>query len=284
MKNGIITEYNEDGTIKSEKFYINDKLTGLYREYRHCEYYTVEKLFDEYKGGYQTYYFWKYHESNRLLVYFFSENKAISEIPKQRKLKPFIYQSFYESGELKCEVNYENGKKNGLAKVYFKSGDIIEEVSYIDDLIDGDRIIFYWDEKYKLKYTMGKLNGTCRVYYKTGRTAQVLNFVDGKLQGLNKWNYKSAKHRFRTNFVDGVKHGLDEIYHSNGKLWVSAEFSESKLNGISIQYNENGSIRLEEYYEDDLKHGLEKKYSWRTNCLESESEYVNGKLHGACKD
>ena len=33
--------------------------------------------------------------------------------------------SYYESGKLQMEENYVNGKVEGLAKIYFESGDIL---------------------------------------------------------------------------------------------------------------------------------------------------------------
>jgi antitoxin component YwqK of YwqJK toxin-antitoxin module len=46
-----------------------------------------------------------------------------------------IYKSYYESGELSEEVNYINDKKDGIYKSYYESGQLEYEINYIDDKI-----------------------------------------------------------------------------------------------------------------------------------------------------
>ena len=41
-----------------------------------------------------------------------------------------IYKSYWENGQLSCEVNYINDEKNGIYKSYYDNGQLKEEVNY----------------------------------------------------------------------------------------------------------------------------------------------------------
>ncbi len=60
-----------------------------------------------------------------------------------------ITKSYYESGALKTEIYYKNGKAEGLAKIYFESGK-----TYLIDTYKNDQQIKrkIYDNKGKLEY------------------------------------------------------------------------------------------------------------------------------------
>ena len=60
-----------------------------------------------------------------------------------------ITKSYYESGALKTEIYYKNGKAEGLAKIYFESGK-----TYLIDTYKNDQQIKrkMYDIKGKLEY------------------------------------------------------------------------------------------------------------------------------------
>ena len=60
-----------------------------------------------------------------------------------------ITKSYYESGALKTEIYYKNGKAEGFAKIYFKSGEIYSIDTYKDDQQIKRKI---YDIKGKLEY------------------------------------------------------------------------------------------------------------------------------------
>ncbi len=64
-----------------------------------------------------------------------------------------LHKEHYGSG-LYGEVNYINGKAEGLAKLYYESGELCGEVNYIN----------------------GKQEGLAKSYYKTGKLEQEINY------------------------------------------------------------------------------------------------------------
>ena len=43
-----------------------------------------------------------------------------------------IVKEYYDTGQLKIELNYKNGKREGIAKEYYKAGRLKQEENYWD--------------------------------------------------------------------------------------------------------------------------------------------------------
>ena len=68
---------------------------------------------------------------------------------------------YYESGQLKAEYNYKNGKLDGFAREYYENGQLKEEVNYKDGQVVQENLetelkdfcnIAYEDDKLKLEF------------------------------------------------------------------------------------------------------------------------------------
>ena len=68
------------------------------------------------------------------------------------------YKDFYESGALRTEANYRNGKFDGLYTFYHENGEIYVQVEYKRGNLNGD--VSFFDDKGQLvemiKYKNGK--------------------------------------------------------------------------------------------------------------------------------
>ena len=53
--------------------------------------------------------------------------------------KPYsgLAESYYENGKIKIQINFYDGKPNGMFKEYYKNGQLNKEVRYIDGNPDG---------------------------------------------------------------------------------------------------------------------------------------------------
>ena len=49
----------------------------------------------------------------------------------------------YKYGKPLSELNWMNGEKNGILRIWDKEGRLIEEISYVDDLRDGPSTRYY---------------------------------------------------------------------------------------------------------------------------------------------
>jgi hypothetical protein len=73
---------------------------------------------------------------------------------------------YYANGEIKSEVDFQNGKKSGLATFWYIHGIKHREAHYIDDQLDGEYTEWYHSGQILVKctYKGGKVAGKCDEY------------------------------------------------------------------------------------------------------------------------
>ena len=109
--------------------------------------------------------------------------------------KPYTgtYKSYYDNFEPKVEMKLEEGKKDGITKLFFKDGSINEIRSYKNNLMDGTWIT-YNENGIKIAeaiYAMGKKNGTWKVWDDNGTLRTEMNYNKGERTGVwKRWNEK----------------------------------------------------------------------------------------------
>lgn len=98
---------------------------------------------------------------------------------------------FYETGELKEELNYKNGKKNGLQKEYFENGRIAMLYSFKDGVQEGNVISYYESGhiEYEGSFKSGEPYGDAKFYYSNGKLKNY-NCIDffGGVVYVIKWD------------------------------------------------------------------------------------------------
>ena len=149
--------------------------------------------------------------------------------------------SIYELTRLDATIPYLHGKKNGSAKTYYNTGELLSETSYVDDKADGiskdfyktrellsevecknDTIVsikkaYYINGKIEAEtpYKNNKINGTLKAYFKDGHTKAIVSMADGKLNGYTVLFWENGKFERKDKYVDGdVVEG--ECYDSTG--------------------------------------------------------------------
>ena len=91
--------------------------------------------------------------------------------------------SYYENGFKQYDIEYKNGKIDGLAKYWDENGYLINEVNYVND----------------------KFHGKWIDYYTNGNILHVINYDYGKKHGEEIWYYESG------NIKSKVKYEYDLI-------------------------------------------------------------------------
>lgn len=81
-----------------------------------------------------------------------------------------------------AELRYENGKQNGLQRIYDKNGIVIIESNYKENVLDGVVTEYYssGNIKSKAKFKNGKREGIAKVYYENGKEKSFMVFKNGK--------------------------------------------------------------------------------------------------------
>ena len=224
IKNGIIYEGE----------YLNGKRNGKGKEYD--SHGTL--LFDgEYLNGDR----WKgkgYHGLNNI-VYELKNGKGVVK----------EYYNFPQ--EIKIEVEYLNGKRNGKGKEYYCGGNLKFEGEYINDK--------RWNGKY---YNV--LNNT------------YCELKNGK--GFIKIYYNNNQIRFEGEYLKGEKNGKGKEYYYAGLLKFKGEYLNGKRNGKGKEFNKNGKLIFEGEFKNDYR---SKGKEFVHERLEFEGEYLfNKKWNG----
>ena len=139
---------------------------------------------------------------------------------------------------------YRNGKPNGIRRVYWKKGSLLEEE----------------------KYANGVRNGVRKIYYENGKIDEETPFVNDTIKGVFKKHYMSGKLESETYYTNGYIVGGGKSYYESGK--IQSVDKDTTINGtdLIIEYG---------FYEDGK---LERKTIWY-NPAEGDDTYYdeNGK-------
>ena len=132
------------------------------------------------------------------------------------------------------EITSENGKKNGIRKIFDEEGGaLILEESYKDDVLQGKRTIFHGN----------------------GQPQEVENYENGILVGeVISYDTKGrlmAKSPYVNKNGKSVLNGVIERYYSNGQLLEKVTVVDNKLNGAFEEYYENGNVKAKGSYVED---------------------------------
>ena len=127
--------------------------------------------------------------------------------------------ALYENGQIKAEVNYKDGKREGLTIGWYKNGQKKSEENYKGGKPDG--LVFGW--------------------YENGKKKVEGNFKKGKQYGLHVMWYENEQKEFEANFKDGKCEGLVEEWHENGQKKWEANCKEGKpVKGSEKFWNSKG--------------------------------------------
>ena len=122
---------------------------------------------------------------------------------------PYIGKSFrlYDNGQKATEVNWKDGKQDGLFVQWNEVGQKEAEINFKD----------------------GKENGLWTRWHNNGQKEQEIYFKDGKEDGLwIEWD-KNGQKSSEANYKNGKGHGLAVIWHQNGQKKSEENWKEGKM-------------------------------------------------------
>ncbi len=118
-------------------------------------------------------------------TYTISEGDTINLTLSSGKKQGF-WRYFWPNGDLKYEVFYENGEKEGLEISYYDNQDCLEySNTYHNGVLDGPRVMFYPNCNTKLEefYSKGLKSGYERNFDLNGFVSTEASFDKGELNG-----------------------------------------------------------------------------------------------------
>lgn len=195
-KIGSWVKYFDNGKIKYEGQFNNDKPTGKF-----------------------TYY---YKKGNVKATSIFSNNGTIAHNI-----------SYYENGKLLAEGKYVNQKKDSIWKYYLNeaSNPCISTETYVDGILVGESITYYPDTGEAAEivfFKNGKKNGKLLKYFPDGKQMTESYYIDGLPDGKFTHYHPDGKVQIMGRYKSGKQVGDWKYYDENGKQVDKDEFKKQE--------------------------------------------------------
>lgn len=172
-----------------------------------------------------------------------------------------VKKEYWDNGNLKSELRYENDLLNGVSSWYLANGKLQLEVTYRDNKMNG--MLRRWHENGNVMeeawYKDGVQDSVYRAYSLKGILVEEGCYVDGKLNGDYRRWYENGQVFQEGQFVDDMMDGSWMIFYADGNLAANATFD--KGTGVQTSYEHSGYKCLVTNYVDNEKHGRETYYN-----------------------
>lgn len=150
---------------------------------------------------------------------------------------------FFKDGTVYREINYKNGKLEGLYRQYYQKGGLRRECEYHEDKRKGPAREYYANGRPSMEgqYANDKLDGVIRHFYANGNLKLVETYRGGKLEGESKEYYEDGRIRYEWNFKDGTLEGLCKEYFSTGVVKSRTIYDQGEAISIKV-FDEEGKL------------------------------------------
>ena len=191
--------------------------------------------------------------------------------------KEQVKSKYYDSGEVKSQETYKNGKPNGLWIDWYENGEKKRQVNFKNGDLDGLVTEWYENGKKMKEITIknGKLDGLETEWYKNGQKEKEGNRTDGELDGLVTIWYENGHKEEEKTFKSGKKEGLFTWWYKNGQKKQEGIIKDEKDEGLWTTWYENGQKKGESNFKNGKRDG--ENISWYENGIKKmEGNYKNG--------
>lgn len=189
----------------------------------------------------------------------------------QSRFEDGPHKTYYDSGELKSEGDYLNGKRNGKWLSYHKNGRISKEYEYDKGKYVNTSVkSFYDDGTLKNEYVKEEDYFVSVGYYESGN----LKYKRKYEGGFYRFYRENGLLKIEANYVKYDLYGIWKLYYENGNVAWQVSYLNGYRNGAYKQFYENGQLQVEGVIIKDKKKGEEKRYT-KDGHLEWEGNYDN---------
>ena len=300
---GYWKSYYYNGILKSEGNRINFLLDGVWKFYNDDGKISMSVTYlNGKKNGERVIYF----DKNIIKSYF------VDDINNGMSYTYDLDNNLIES------VNYTNGVENGLMKEYSQDGRVIRVTNYKNGYIvysewinridnngfkQGRWLEFYDNGQIlsEVVYLNNKINGYAKYYDMNGSLINIVKYNNGveadNTENITKLDYRkeyysNGKIKIEASYKDNVPEGIRREYDSTGKILNSYIFKKGVIvgegiidqqltkHGPWIEYYNNGKKKSEGSYNNGKREGQWKFYDNDGN-IEQEGSYDDkGKYSG----
>ena len=191
IPDGEVKEFGENGKLKTEAVYKNNKLNGVQI---------------------------RYNEEGKILS---------KETYEDGILKgPAQYISCTKNSHTVTSCSYKNSILEGIFKVTYPDGTVREQSTYVNGRLEGVRTTYYANASIEVVETFvdGKLQGERKLFFPSGQLWYQENYVNGRLDGERTEFFISGKTRLTELYSEGLLNGSRCLYDEQGNVLVNEEY------------------------------------------------------------
>lgn len=240
-KQGRWCTFFDNGNLKTEATYRDDRINGYYKEYA--------------------------RNGDLLKILKYTDGVVEPEAAEVRKLD--VQNEYYPDGKVKVSAMFRNGVPEGVRREYSEDGTISKCETYLNGAViatgvvkedgnrDGPWKDFYPDGSLKAegKYDDGKQVGEWKYYHPNGKIEQTGKFSkQGKLDGTWKWYYEDGLLLREESYRNGLRDGVSTEYDETGKVVEEGEYLDGKEEGP--WFDVTGDCVIKGTYRDGLRNGM----------------------------
>ncbi len=285
LKQGVWKTFYDNGRIRSEANYKDDRLNGPYKEYDEN---GVVKVFFQYVNGNMQ----ERTDTSDLDIevrnQYNEKGNVIFSGSFRKDIPVGIHRNYDNEGKVTNAILYsdrgekigegiitDEGKKEGNWKYFYGKGNVRASGNYSNNFENGPWKYFYPDGKTEQNGTFknGKFNGTWQWYFENGNLKREEDYFEGREEG-NCIEYDSVGEVIvKGSYFDGLKEG--EWYYHAGDYSESGKYTGDLKDGTWKGYYSNGKLAYEGNYIQGNPDG-EHKYYYPSGQLKEIDFYVMG--------
>jgi len=217
LKQGSWKYFWENGNLKMECAYQNDKKQGYF------------KYYDE--------------TGNLKYVEKYDNDNLIVDAPETRQME--IKTVYHPNGKRAITATYYKGVPDGVRREFDTNGTVIRGYVFANGILKYDGIT---DEN-------GKRQGIWKEFYPTGELKSEGEYLNSKQEGVWKFYFENQKVEIEGKYKNGKKEGAWYWYYPNGELLQEENWKNGKLDGHFFEYNEKGEITVNGEYLEGTEEG-----------------------------
>lgn len=231
LKQGYWVKKDDNGTLKYEGKFENDKPSGTFKYYYADK--KVSSVLEYSEKG-----------TKAKAKLYDKDGKLIGQGNYFNQKKDSLWKYYNHQEKLISEEFYANNKKNGKWKVYYTNGKVASEKSWKDDVENGA-----WKE-----------------YFESGKTKMEAVFTNGQLDGKVVFYYPNGVKLSEGNYSHSLKAGLWFNYNEDGSVHFKENYDKGflketiRVNGTFEDYFADGIPKAVTVYKNGLKNGKFKEY------------------------
>ncbi len=243
---GLWKTYNVSGILKSEglrRDFLLDSTWTFYNE--------AGELFEkiDYKYGKKNGYSYSFSYEKNALPIVVSKELYVND---RKEGKAFYY---YPNGNIKEELSYFEGKKQGPGKEFDQDGTVITLFEYNNNYLILREKINRFDAQ-------GMKQSIWKTFYPDGKVQKEMKFVNDKYDGYYKEFNENGNLILSLKYLDGkitetqndlsIKEEVDfrRQFDDNGKLISSGGYKDNKPVGVHRFYDGSGKVINAKIYND----------------------------------